>query len=287
MDRFNRNVQLFGVEGQEKLRNAHVAIVGCGGLGSHVAIQSAYLGIGELTLIDDELISKSNMNRYVTARHTDLDPPAHKVDIAARSIAEIDPDIKVNRIHGSIRTPEAFTALSSAHVLVGCLDNDGARMVIMEFALAYRKDYFDLASDVSTQDGLRYGGRVLYCGEGVGCPVCLGEIDVVQAQKDLENDAARQDRNHIYGVPVSSLDEGGPSVVTLNGVVASLGMTELMVHLTGLRSPNRLVFYRGHQGIVTVNREAPSDHCYYCGTVKGAGPKAGVERYIKRRQDDE
>ena len=71
MSRFDRQESFFGKAGQEKLRHASVAIVGVGGLGTHVAQQLALLGIGKLALIDHEELSETNRNRYVSARHDD------------------------------------------------------------------------------------------------------------------------------------------------------------------------------------------------------------------------
>lgn len=281
MDRFDRNIRFFGKDGQEKLRKSHLAIIGGGGLGQHVIQQAAFAGVGEITVLDDEELSRSNLNRYVLARHDDPIPGSPKVDIAKRAIASIDPSIKVNTIYAPIRSAEAFSALRDAEILVGCFDNDGARLVLTEYALAYRKPYFDLASDISTVGGLCYGGRVLFTGTEPGCPVCLGEIDLEQARRDLENDASRKDREALYGVPTALLDEGGPSVVSINGVVASLAVTELIAYITGIRSPRRFINYRGDLAHVTCNKDA-APPCYFCETVKGAGASAGVERYIQQ-----
>lgn len=281
MDRFDRNIRFFGKDGQEKLRQSHIHLIGCGGLGQHVIQQLAIVGVGAFTLIDDEELSHSNLNRYILARHDDPIPGSRKVDIAKRAIALIDPTIRVNTIYAPLRSAEAFSALKDTEIVVGCLDNDGARLVLTEHALAYRKAYFDLASDISAEDGLRYGGRVLFTGPDPGCPVCLGEIDLEQARMDLESDASRKDREALYGVPQSLLDVGGPSVVSVNGAVASLAVTEIIAYITGIRKPQRFINYRGDLPRVSVNKDSPTSSCYYCETIKGAGPSAGVERYIQ------
>ncbi len=280
MDRFDRNVRFFGAEGQAKLRNAHVAVAGCGGLGQHVIQQLAFLGVGKLTLIEDETLSRSNLNRYVLARHNDPIPGTHKIDVALRAIAAIDPTIDVLPVRDSIRSKEAFDALRPAQTVFGCLDNDGARLVLNEYAKAYLKEYYDLASDIEQDGGIRFGGRVVRVDHTPGCLVCLEQIDLAAARQDLESEAARQDRRKIYGVDADLLDEGGPSVVSINGVVASLGVTEYMLGVTGIRPPKRIVVYYGNRGIVTTAvTEAPLS-CYFCGTVAGTGTNAGVERFV-------
>lgn len=279
MQRFDRNIRLFGAEGQRRIHETHAAIIGCGGLGEHVVPQLACLGVGTLTLVDDEELSESNRNRYVLARQSDPVPGTHKVDIAARAIMLIDPAITVHLVRTALRSREVFDALRHADTLFGCLDNDGARLLLNEFALAYGKRYFDLASDVDPEDGLRYGGRLTLVDGSPGCLVCRGLINPADAQKELEGSLSRKDRAAIYGVDEALLEEAGPSVVSVNGVVASLAVTEFMVAVTGLRAPRQHVNYRGDMGVVTAAKGEAAHDCYYC-NLRGAGAKAGVERYI-------
>jgi molybdopterin/thiamine biosynthesis adenylyltransferase len=279
MDRFDRNIRFFGKEGQVRLRSAHVAVVGCGGLGQHVIQQLAFLGVGNLTLIEDETLSRSNLNRYILARHDDPIPGTHKIDLALRALALIDPTIQVHPVRKSLRTREAFDALRHVHTVFGCVDNEGARLVLNEYAKAYGKTYYDVATDVEEDTTLRFGGRMFLVNQAPGCLVCSGELDVVAAREDLESEAARRDRAKIYGVDADLLDDGGPSVVSVNGVVASLAVTEYMVATTGIRKSKRHVVYRGNQGIVTLPETATPHYCYYCNTIVGRGAGSAVERY--------
>ena len=139
MKDFDRNIRFFGAAGQNIIRKSVVAIVGCGGLGQHVIQQLAFLGVGKLILIDDEDLSGDNLNRYVCAYEKDPIPGTSKVDIAKRAVSLIDSDIEVISIKAELRTQEAFDALMQANTIFGCLDNDGARVVLNEFALAYGK----------------------------------------------------------------------------------------------------------------------------------------------------
>src|SRR2546422_7013576 len=101
-DRFERQERLFGKEGQAKLTAARVAVVGVGGLGTHVVQQLALLGVGELALIDSEELATTDRNRYVGARHDDPIPGTPKVVIGERTAMGIDPAIKVVKIPASL-----------------------------------------------------------------------------------------------------------------------------------------------------------------------------------------
>ena len=70
--RYSRNIALFGEEGQRKIAATTVAIVGLGGLGSHVAQQLAYLGVIRYALIDHDVITESSLNRVIGALPQDV-----------------------------------------------------------------------------------------------------------------------------------------------------------------------------------------------------------------------
>jgi molybdopterin/thiamine biosynthesis adenylyltransferase len=280
MKRSDRNIGFFGKKGQDQLRAAKVAVVGGGGLGSHVCQQLAYLGVGEIRPIDYEELDITNLNRYVTAYADDPVPGSKKVDLCERLIKRIDPTIVVRKIHAPLRSAEAFEAIRTADYVFGCLDNEGSRLILTELCSAYPRPYFDLATEIVPGDEPSYGGRVCVAWDGDGCLVCLDEIDLQEAQRDLASSAAKRDLQTIYGVSAGMLDNKGPSVVSINGVVASLGVTEFMLMATGIRAPRRLLTYRGHLGIVAANADKPAPECYYCRGLRGLKEAAGTERYL-------
>ncbi len=280
MERTDRNIRFFGKDGQDRLRAAKVAVVGAGGLGSHVCQQLAYLGVGEIRPIDYEELDITNLNRYVTAYADDPVPGSKKVDLCERLIRRIDPTIVVQKIHAPLRSGEAFEAIRSADYVYGCLDNEGSRLILTELCSAYGRPYFDLATEIIPGDEPSYGGRVCVAWDGNGCIVCLDEIDLQEAQRDLADSAVKRDVKAIYGVNAGLLDNKGPSVVSINGVIASLGVTEFMLMGTGIRAPRRLLTYRGNLGIVAVNADEPVADCYYCKGIRGRKEAAGAERYL-------
>lgn len=273
---------LFGEEGQKKIGATRVAVVGAGGLGSHVVQQLALLGVRHLATIDSEELAERNRNRYVTARFDDPIPGTLKVDIAERLAKSIDPSIRVDKVPDSFVSNEAFAAIIAADYVFGCLDSEGGRLVLNELCAAYCRPYFDLASDVLPGDPPEYGGRVsVSLWEGEGCLVCRDLIDLEEAQLDLAGPGARRDRDALYGIKTSALGRSGPSVVSINGVVASLGVTEFMATVTGLRQPKKVLKYRGHSVRLTTPIDPPMADCYYCKLVRGRREAADVEHYVR------
>jgi hypothetical protein len=117
--------------------------------------------------------------------------------------------------------------------------------------------------------------------DGNSCVSCLNLLDRGEAQLDLAGPDERARRAEIYGVPRAALDDAGPSVVSLNGVVASLAVTEFVLTVTGQRAPNRSLTYEGRTGKVWVSTDEPTPGCYYCKGLRGTGDRADVQHYLR------
>jgi molybdopterin/thiamine biosynthesis adenylyltransferase len=175
--RYSRNEALFGAEGQEKIAATKVAIIGVGGLGSHVAQQLAYLGVERQTPVDFDIVTSSSMNRLVGAVDTDVAAKTKKVIVAKRMIEAINPSATVEPADVKIDTPVAEAAIAGADVVFGCLDRDLPRLKLTELCSRYAKPLFDLASDTGgEEDDIWYGGRVVFA-NGAGCLVCRNLLD--------------------------------------------------------------------------------------------------------------
>jgi len=279
--RYDRSIRFFGEEGQRKLRATKATIVGVGGVGGHVVQQLALLGLGSIALIDAEELDETNRNRYVTARACDKVPGTPKVDIGERLIKEIDPSIEVIKIRESLVSLGAFQSVMRSDYVFGCVDSEGARLILTELCAAYRLRYFDIASDIHAGAIPTYGGRVCAALRGEACLVCLGQLDMDEAQRELGGPDAGKLRQAIYGVDKDELGRAGPSVVSINGVVASLAVTEFMVGVTGIREPHKLITYRGEMGRVLLSQDVPTADCFYCKGVWGQGDRADTQRYIR------
>jgi molybdopterin/thiamine biosynthesis adenylyltransferase len=267
-DRYNRQIEFFSAQGQERLKNTRVGIVGLGGLGAHVSQQLAYLGIDMFVLVDHDVVELSNLNRLVGAVPEDAINRTPKVSVAERTIRGQKPAAKVATFQAQIDDRGAQTGLEDVDVLFGCVDNDTARLKLTEFTSRLGIVYIDLASDIGSEgDFLWYGGRVFIAHDGRQCLSCANELD--QRGMALESMDADQRRVHrdIYGVDRDLLDGGGPSVISINGVVASLAVTEFLVMITGVRAPMAHLVYRADQGIVRIHVDHRSGTCYYCDTL--------------------
>ena len=277
-ERYDRNIRFFGEHGQRKLQQTRVALIGVGGLGSPMAQHLALLGVGSVTLVDDEELEETNRNRFIGARNEDPVPGSPKVQLAARLIEEINPDVDAKPLQMGLVSPDAFEAVKGADWVFGCFDEDGPRFVLNELCSAYEKPYIDLASDIH-KAGV-YGGRVCIAWDGRSCLHCLNLLDPNDVRRYLSSEAERVAVAAVYGVPHEVLGESGPSVSPINGLVASFAATEFMLAATGMREPRRLINYTGHLFRLTTAQPSDGD-CPYCRGLKGQGAAADVERYLK------
>src|SRR5512136_2643059 len=93
-ERYKRQILLFGEEGQEQLKGAHIFIAGAGGLGSPIAIYLAVAGIGTITIVDMDTVDQSNLNRQIL--HTDRDIGKKKTVSAIEKLQQYNGDITIN-----------------------------------------------------------------------------------------------------------------------------------------------------------------------------------------------
>lgn len=257
--RFGRHELFFGEIGQARLRQTHVAICGVGGIGSHVVQQLALLGTVNFTLIEPQELDESNKNRFVGHRHDDPIPGTSKLNIAERMIRAVTPDATISSIPHPLEHEEAVAAVRDADVVIGCLDHEGPRFRLNELTARNRQPFIDAATEVHPGEAIRYGGRVFVAWKRPGCLVCCGVLDM----DEFESPEQRVNRLSVYGLEAVE-GEPSPSVVTLNGVIASIATTEFMVAVTGLRQPTRHTTYYAEQGRFTRSLDPRSENCYTC-----------------------
>ena len=276
-DRFARQLPLFGKEGQAKIRAANVTFAGFGGLGSIIFPEVILLGVDKGAVIEPEDFDSTNRGRYMGFHYDDI---GKKKCLVAKRIAQsIDSNCSFSFIEKKIETKEAFDAVKQSSVVIGGFDSDGPRAILNELCIAYDIPYIDVASEVFP-DGT-YGGRVAVVMNGNGCLNCMGcGLDQDEITEYLSGKEALENKAAIYGVDVEHLSEGfGPSVASINGVVASLGVTEFQALVTGIREPFRYLNYRGHLQSITKGETGKSNDCYFC-SLHGKGEVANVERYL-------
>lgn len=229
---FDRQLPWFTRDGQHQIGRLQVGIVGLGGTGAQVAQNLAYLGTRDFVLADNDAADETNMNRLVTATAADLE--TNKTTLARRLIRSVAPGARVTVV-GNLRSSEALAALKGVDVLFGCVDNDGARLIMNEFAVAYAVPYLDLGVGIDAEGGVvqEAGGRLAVVLPGGPCLNCMNEIDPAEAAFFLaspEEQRVQIERGYVRG-----MNAPAPSVISLNGTLAGIAVTELAILVSGIR----------------------------------------------------
>ncbi len=137
-ERYARHLVLpeIGVAGQARLMRARVALVGAGGLGSPIGLYLAAAGVGTLTLIDDDRVERSNLQRQVV--HLDERIGLPKVESARRTLAGLNPSIRVHAVQERLRASNVENLLRDHDVVVDGADNFPTRYLVNAACLQLR-----------------------------------------------------------------------------------------------------------------------------------------------------
>ncbi|GHE97554.1 HesA/MoeB/ThiF family protein [Thalassotalea profundi] len=128
--RFSRHIMLdeCGESGQSTIKNAHVLIVGMGGLGCAAAQYLAAAGVGTLTLVDHDQIELSNLQRQIL--YTEKDIHSAKVEVAKIKLMAMNSHLNVKAVHQSVFNINLNMMLNNIDVVLDCTDNISARHFI-------------------------------------------------------------------------------------------------------------------------------------------------------------
>jgi adenylyltransferase/sulfurtransferase len=131
-ERYKRQMMLFGDEGQERLKQAEIFIAGAGGLGCPVSLYLAVAGVGTITLVDNDVVELTNLNRQIL--HYDRDIGKKKTASAEEKLREINPDITVKVIDTTIDATNVDRLVGTADGIVDAMDNFLTRYLLNETA---------------------------------------------------------------------------------------------------------------------------------------------------------
>ncbi|MGZ3236970.1 MAG: ThiF family adenylyltransferase [Burkholderiaceae bacterium] len=228
---YDRQIKMFGQEGQATLAICQVAIIGLGGIGSLVAEYLARLGVGRFLLIDDDIVEKSNLSRIVGASYDDVEEKRHKVEVAKRVILQANPNAVVNVIVDDVSKQSAAANLVACDYVFLAADSMRARLVFNALVHQYLIPGVQLGSKIrSNPEGalldVMSANRPVR--PGLGCLWCNQLIDPTALAKEAKSDAER--KAQAYGA-----EEDNPSVISINAVSAAHAVNDFLLDYLALR----------------------------------------------------
>ena len=247
---FNRQALAFGQALNQDLANVRVVVVGCGGTGSAVAMLLARLGVGQIVLIDNDIVDRTNLNRLHGARQADADAMVPKVIAVARSITELGLGVRVVPIEAWVGDPSCRDALRSADLIYGCTDDNEGRLFLSRFAYFYTTPVLDLglAIDVSKDEPPEIkclDGRVTVVMPSQPCLSCRGVTDTQAARDEaLKRSNAAEFTRRKAEAYVAGEGDPRPAVVTFTTEVATMAVNEMLHRMQGFRGENGAVNQR-------------------------------------------
>jgi molybdopterin-synthase adenylyltransferase len=167
--RYSRQILFAGIgeAGQQRLRHAHVAIVGCGATGAASASLLARAGIGKLTLIDRDFVEESNLQRQVLFDEADARDALPKAEAARRKLAGINAQVKVEAHVADLTPANIVELLSGADLLLDATDNFETRYLLNDYAVSSGKPWMYAAAV-----GAYTAGMTILPGE-TACLACI------------------------------------------------------------------------------------------------------------------
>ena len=204
--RSQRHIQLkeIGVEGQIKLKQARVVIVGLGGLGCPAAQYLASAGVGRLTLVDGDRIAASNLQRQILYSHSQIGQ--YKVEAAREQLQKNNPNVQIEVVKQHLMCDNAKALLADASLALDCTDNFQSRYLINYYCLKLSKAWVYASV-------IRLDGQIALFTPGNACYACL----FPQAAQQLED-------CNSAGV-----------LASLPGILGCLQATEALKYLCGIK----------------------------------------------------
>ena len=137
--RYSRHILLdeIGVEGQTRLLGSHALVIGAGGLGSPVALYLGTAGVGRITLVDDDTVDLTNLQRQIAHNLARVGQP--KADSARQTIHAINPDVQVLPVTKRADAAWLDAAVQDADVVIDCSDNFQTRQAVNLACVVHRK----------------------------------------------------------------------------------------------------------------------------------------------------
>ena len=128
--RYSRHILLddVGIEGQQRLVDSHVLVVGAGGLGSPVAMYLAASGVGHITIADHDVVDLTNLQRQIA--HTTARVGHPKVESASQAMLALNPEVRVTTLAHKLDAAQLDACLPTVQVVVDCCDNFVTRQAV-------------------------------------------------------------------------------------------------------------------------------------------------------------
>ena len=233
------HAQAFGQGTTKQLERLSIAVVGCSGTGSVVIEQLARLGVGELILVDDDVVEERNLNRILNSTIEDARQHRPKVEVLAEAINCTGIGTRVYPFNRNLWNREVVQAVAECDILFGCMDTISGRFLLNKLATFYTLPYFDLGVRLdAVSEGLDRGrirevcGTVHYLQPGCSSLISRGLVSM----EEVSAESLRRDDPIAYAQQVEDgyirgIQDNQPAVISVNTFIAALAVNDFLARL--------------------------------------------------------
>lgn len=267
---FNRQQLAFGNSLIQDLSQLKVSVVGVGATGSITALLLTRLGIGELFLIDKDIIEESNLNRLHGAKFSDIGK--YKVDILKDYIEDIGLGTKVITEKSWVSEKKSIEFLKTSDIIFCCTDDHAGRILLNRFAYFYLTPVIDMGLIISLKtDSLELQnlqGRISYLYPGGDCLLTRGNINTeVAFSENLKRIDPKNYKQLVEEAYVIGEGNPAPAVITFTTQIATMAVNELLNRLIRFNkdemTPTKIYFF--HRGVEIHPENISLNECRICG----------------------
>lgn len=259
-DIFDRNILAFGEDLQGILQNLHVGVVGCGGTGSALIEQLCRLGVGKLTLIDNDSFESTNVTRIHGSNLSDKGIP--KVMLMKNVIDKIGLGTNVVPINKKLDNIETVKKLRDCDIIFSCLDfTHYARAILNELSIAYYIPLIDTGIKFYSVNGELKDiyGRIDIVTPNVNCLLCRGVLTPQMiAAEQMEKEEYNKLKSEGYA---PEIENDKLQAIPYNTLIASYAATEMIQLLINFKGQNnyhtiyRFIANKSSGGGVSENKQ--------------------------------
>ena len=211
MRRYSAHLPLSGVgaNGQQRIRDAHVALIGVGGLGCAVAQYLVSSGVGQLTLCDFDTVAESNLARQILYRQSDIGRA--KVEVATHALQNLNPDTRLHAINRRMADEDMQILFPGCDLVIDTSDNYGTRLAVNRNCLSSKTPWIMAAC-------IRMEGQIMLMRPDLPAQACY---------------------RCTYGSAPDTLEDcpGAGIFAPVAGLIGASAAYFALAHLAGLKTP--------------------------------------------------
>lgn len=222
MEAFLREAMFYGQDALDRLSQAHVMILGIGGVGSYCAEAIARAGVGQITLVDNDTVGLTNLNRQLCALHSTLGK--YKSDVMAERIRDINPNCRVASLPLLYQddNKETFFSLEPDYI-VDAIDLVSCKLSLIQTAKARNIPIISAMGTGNKQDPTRF--RICDISETTGCPLARVMRRELRNRGILHHTVLFSDEPAITPIPLEAPPPGRRSIpASLSWVPSCAGL---------------------------------------------------------------